>query len=335
MLILFDTRQRHFQQNPYIWQLQKASDAGVDIRGFTWGRAIFGRYDIFHLHWPEYLLWKPTSRAQSLLLFGLTLLLLCRWRVFGQTVVYTCHNEQPHTTLDSRRQALRQRLIDSARVVIVLVENQASEPKAVYIPHPDYTLRIATLGLDARQVERNSNSFIIAGSLLRYKNVTGGICSFRGIRDRSARLQVAGSCADPAYMEEIISAAGDDGRITLSFGWLEEGALAEKLAASHFTLLPYLEPGNSGVALLALSLGSVVVAIRSPAMSALEADYGPGRVRLFDAIDNHSLSSLILPGVDLDQTLVEFATPPGRAILDCTGAHAKLYRALMRAPSPH
>ena len=56
--------------NPYITMLDRAlaDELGSGHLRFSWLRALFGRYDVFHWHWPEAKLqgtswWKSAGQA--------------------------------------------------------------------------------------------------------------------------------------------------------------------------------------------------------------------------------------------------------------------------------
>src|SRR3712207_1619825 len=65
------------EENPFIGLLLDSMPADVDVRGFTWRRALLGQYDVLHLHWPEQLL-RGATKARSSLKSVLFFLLLLR-----------------------------------------------------------------------------------------------------------------------------------------------------------------------------------------------------------------------------------------------------------------
>src|SRR4051794_35495330 len=83
--------------NPYIVMLSKALDGqdGLRLVYFNWKYALFGHFEVFHVHWPELLVaGKPGLKLvgrQLLFLMVLTKLWVCRI-----PVVRTLHNIRPH-----------------------------------------------------------------------------------------------------------------------------------------------------------------------------------------------------------------------------------------------
>lgn len=79
--------------NPYIVMLDQAlaAEPGIEHSRFTWRRALLGRLDVLHFHWPEVLLegdraWKRWGKRQ---LFRLMLL---RASLTRTVLVRTVHN---------------------------------------------------------------------------------------------------------------------------------------------------------------------------------------------------------------------------------------------------
>src|SRR5512133_243581 len=81
--------------NPYLVQLVRALPDDVRIEYFSWRRALAGRYDVIHLHWPEALLRSP-SRVKALALTAAGTLLIGVLRARRIAVVRTLHNPRPH-----------------------------------------------------------------------------------------------------------------------------------------------------------------------------------------------------------------------------------------------
>jgi beta-1,4-mannosyltransferase len=81
--------------NPYLVQLVRALPDDVRIEYFSWRRALAGRYDVLHLHWPETLLRSP-SRVKALARTAAGALLLGVLRARRIAVVRTLHNPRPH-----------------------------------------------------------------------------------------------------------------------------------------------------------------------------------------------------------------------------------------------
>src|SRR4051812_25336046 len=68
--------------NPYLVMVRDAIESvpGSQVRTFTWKRAIFGRYDVFHVHWPEHIL-TGSNRLKAAVVHLTALVFLARLRV--------------------------------------------------------------------------------------------------------------------------------------------------------------------------------------------------------------------------------------------------------------
>lgn len=96
MRILIFPRNIRCSDNPYGELLYRDMPSfGVEVHGCSVWQALWGRYDVFHLHWPEYYLNRPLLKA----LFGsLLVLLLTAWlRARGTRILWTVHNSHSHS----------------------------------------------------------------------------------------------------------------------------------------------------------------------------------------------------------------------------------------------
>ena len=95
--------------NPYITMLDGALRAapGVRMRRFSWLTALFGRYDVFHWHWPESRM-HGSSWWKSAGLITLTAALALRHTASRRiAVVQTVHNVELPDVDPVRRWILR------------------------------------------------------------------------------------------------------------------------------------------------------------------------------------------------------------------------------------
>ena len=83
--------------NPYIVMLARSlqSEPGIAMSTFTWKRALLGRYDVFHAHWPEILVsgHSPVKTAVRQLFTILLLAASCGSRArpsSGRCTTWSC-----------------------------------------------------------------------------------------------------------------------------------------------------------------------------------------------------------------------------------------------------
>jgi beta-1,4-mannosyltransferase len=93
---------RNRVENPYTTLLYThLLTRGVHADEFSWRRALLGRYDIWHLHWPES---YPNKRAGGRAIRQSVGLLALLWwaRARGTRVVWTVHNLAAHEQIHPR-----------------------------------------------------------------------------------------------------------------------------------------------------------------------------------------------------------------------------------------
>ncbi len=281
--------------NPYLTQLLGELSSLIDVRTFTWRRALFGRYDVLHVHWPEVLLRseRPLGRVGRRLLFAA---LLLRLRIGRAALVRTVHNTSPHDA----GPRIEQRLIDLCERWTTLwitllghTPGSRSDPSAL-IPHGHYIDWFA-----GQEVPPSSPGRLVYFGLIRpYKGVEALLAAFAEVAGDDRRLLVAGSVSDPELGEAVRTAAAHDPRVRLRLEYVDDADLVAEIGAADLVVLPYREMHSSGALLLALSLRRRVLVPASPSTLALAQEVGPGWVLTYDGT------------VDADVLEQALASPP-------------------------
>ena len=126
------------QTNPYLVQLRQSTSAQVRVVCFSWRAALLGRYDVFHVHWPEVLL-RGSSPGRTAGRQALFLVLLVRLAWQRVAVVRTVHNLAPHEAAAPSERVLQWLLDRSTTLWVRLNDSTALPPGAVRtIPHGHY-----------------------------------------------------------------------------------------------------------------------------------------------------------------------------------------------------
>ena len=89
-------------KNPYTWLLYThLAELGVQVHDFSPTRALRGRYDVLHVHWPDkalnarWLAGRAVGAAAALALIDIA-------RARGARIVWTAHNAHPHESRHRR-----------------------------------------------------------------------------------------------------------------------------------------------------------------------------------------------------------------------------------------
>ncbi len=149
--VLLSTRGPFKTTNPYVVQLADSiRTCGASVRYFSWQTALFGSYDILHIHWPEIMIRRDGALARAAAQVRFILLML-RLRLTGTPIVRTAHNVRAHETGSRTETALLRWCDRQTRTWIVL--NELSP----YVQEPNgYSFLTATTPTGLRDT-RNLN----------------------------------------------------------------------------------------------------------------------------------------------------------------------------------
>ena len=277
--VLVSNREPRSTTNPYITMLTTAlrRTPGVEVVTFSYPAALFGRYDVVHLHWPETILGQGGRRLSGRLVrWVLTALLLVRLTISRTPVVRTVHNVELPADV-SRAQRLLLHWFDRLTTHRIVLNDRTECPgPRTTIPHGHY-----------RDWYTGPRSPVVPGRLQyvglvrRYKGVEALVEAFRSVPDDSLTLGIAGAASSAGLVAGITTLADGDPRITLRFGYLSDDELVAAVTASELVVLPYRFMHNSGTVLAALSLDRPVLAPDTPVNADLAAEAGPGWIHTF------------------------------------------------------
>ncbi|MCC4116438.1 GDP-mannose--glycolipid 4-beta-D-mannosyltransferase [Aromatoleum toluclasticum] len=266
--------------NPYVKQVVAAVARHADVSWFSWRAALFGRYDVFHVHWPEFLLRSP-ERSRPLQ-YALFLALIARIAVSRRPVVRTLHNLEPHEGASRFERFLLELLDRRTRMWIRLNAVTADRaPQTVTILHGHYRDWFAELEVPDPVPGR----LLYFGLIRPYKGVEALIDSFLTLDPGlapEAELRIVGNVSAEALRRHIVDACNVDPRIGALFGYVDDAILAKEIGQAELVVLPFRRMLNSGSLLLALSLNRPVLVPRNDANEALAEEVGPGWVLMYD-----------------------------------------------------
>ena len=270
--------------NPYLVMLRSAlrAEPGVRLLDFSYRRALLGRYDAYHVHWPEILLEgsSPVKRAGRQLLLVLVLVRLTLSRI---PVVRTRHNLERPSDLRQHEHRLLDWLDHLTAVTVVL---NADTP-----PIPGTTPVTVEHGHYRDWFAQHPGSAVVpgqigyAGLIRRYKGLEDLLAAFLRTRGEPATagwtLRVGGRPSSAELARSARDLARDDPRVRLELRYLSDAELVGLITASELVVLPYRSMHNSGSALAALSLDRPVLVPENEVNRQLAHEVGPGWVHTF------------------------------------------------------
>lgn len=279
--------------NPYTQLFINSLPEPVEVVGFSWPRALFTRYDIFHVHWPETLV-RDSNLLKRILKRVLLVLLLLRCRLLSVPIIRTVHNEAPHDSggwIEGRLLTSIDR--HTAYWIVMNCEtiSPADRPRR-QIRHGHYRSWYDI----PRDVHVKPNSLLFFGEIRSYKNVLGLCQAFLSIaEDESCELVVMGRPGDDAIEQDLRALVADADRVTLRLEYVPSTELISAIAEAHIIVLPYARFHNSGAALLALSVGRPIVVPDCAAARELLDEFGHDHVKIFSGeLDSNDLRQALV-----------------------------------------
>lgn len=267
--------------NPYLLQLLDelaAHPSEVRVHYFSWGRALLGRWDVLHVHWPERLLRGATPLRTRWRRARFRLLLL-RLRVGRGVLVRTVHNLASHEA----GEAVERRLLDvlDRRTALWIRLNPFTPvptgASVRTIRHGHYRDWFS----NTPRSDRIPGRLLFFGLLRPYKGVEELLDAFAGLPDGGLQLRLVGRVQDPVLRAAVERAQARDRRVASVLRYVPDAQLAPEVTAAQLVVLPYRAVHNSGAALLALSLGRPVLMPDSDTTRWLRDEVGADWVRVY------------------------------------------------------
>jgi glycosyltransferase involved in cell wall biosynthesis len=309
--------------NPYNALLYESlADVGVAVEECTFRTLIGRRYDIVHVHWPEYLFSAPTT-VRALAQAGAFVVAVSFLAARRTRIVWTVHNLAAHETSHPRLEKRMWRwFVNRVDAYIALTSSGREAAIARYpaledcpgfvIPHGHYLdvyPASADRGTARRELglEQHQRVVCFFGSIRPYKGVPTLIHAFRAVRHDDWRLLIAGNAPDDDLLVEIERLAASDPRIRINAGFVPDEQVQHYLRAADLVVLPYRDILNSGSAILALSFGAPVLVPALGAANDLLAQVGPAWIRTYEG----ELTAQVLEAaMEWTLALQEGARPP-------------------------
>ena len=271
---------------------------GVTVLYFDWRTALLGRYDVFHVHWPEILV-NGHSPLKKLVRQVFTLGLLAKLRITRTPLVRTVHNVDLPKGI-GRREKWLLALIDRQTTLRVVLNPTTEVPvgsASALIPQAHYRDWFA----EYTPAEQVPGRIGYVGRIRGYKGLDALITAFRETRlsgqaahsgagtpatadaGDELSLQIGGYPSTTELADSITALAAGDDRISIEFGFISDARLVEIVSSSELVVLPYPLMHNSAAALTVLSLDRPILVPDNTVNRQLSDEVGPGWIHYFDA----------------------------------------------------
>nr|WP_246306501.1 glycosyltransferase [Herbiconiux flava] len=261
---------------------------GVTVTFFDWKNALHGHYDVLHIHWPEFLVRGVSKRDALLSLVRLPRLLrkLKRDRI---GVVRTLHNLTPHESghpLEARLTAALDGRVHKYIALNPVTTINGESPELIL--HGDYVERFSVHPRAVQQPGR----VLYFGLVRPYKGIDTLIDRFAEIDTPGLSLRIVGRPNSDAMRRLVLQAEADDPRVSARLEFVADKEMVAEVTAAQLIVLPYREMHNSGILLVALSLGRPVLTLDTPVNRSISQEVGPGWIWFYTG----ELSSEIIEG---------------------------------------
>lgn len=279
IVVLMSTPALRPNTNPYAAMLVASlhEAPGVQPEFFSWKRALLGRYDVLHLHWPEAQL-RGAKAYKTLGRQVLFMVILLRARLRKVPIVRTVHNLELPSGI-SRREAFVLRAVERSTTLRIRLNSNTPILEGCpfeTILHGHYRDWFANY----RKPDVTPGRAAFFGLIRRYKGIPGLLSAFRGVGPEAgaATLHISGIPSSDELATALNAAAATDPRISILLRALTDEELVREVGEAELVILPYAEMHNSGATLTALSLGRPVLVPDNPVNRALDQEVGPGWV---------------------------------------------------------
>jgi beta-1,4-mannosyltransferase len=262
----------------YVDQLVDGAVPEVELLFFSWRRAFTGAYDLFHVHWPEFIIRdkSPLKRFAKLLAMRLLIAVL-GWR--GIPIVRTVHNLTPHEAKGGAEASVLRKLDQHTALFIRLNPTTPVRPGRgdKLILHGHYRTRFESIP----RAEPTPGRILYLGLIRPYKGVEDLIAAFSDAAIEGSTLRIVGR---PSHgLGDVVKRACDaNDQISCRLEFVDDDSLVAEMTGADVVVLPYKQLENSGVALVALSLGRPIILPTGPATIALQEEVGPEWVFLYE-----------------------------------------------------
>ena len=280
--------------------LEKVS--GIKAEPYSTRAVLQSRWDVIHVHWPEWMVNREGSAASLAVSCARVLAELAFAKKRGAKIVWTAHNIKPHEVDSWGILAIYLRAFTGLVDQVVAPTPNALDPILRQYPSiAEVDQRVIPTGLfdgyyhdsnctqqearDALDLPQEGTIFLSLGRIRSYKNIPHLMGEFAKLNRRAESkifLLVAGAPTPERLGHEVASAAQSLDNVRVDLGRIDPDRIHLYLRACDFVVIATSFALNSAVLKLSLSFNRPVIAPRRGSAIELSEEFGDDWVRLYE-----------------------------------------------------
>ncbi len=238
-----------------------------------------GRNVIVHIHWEEFVLRECCSEADADAAAAAFIRDLAAIHEYEGAIVWTVHNELPHEILYHRQfLAMRRELARHADAILlhndasydVLAAQVTLDPSRVrQLRHPSYLGRLEDEATLRAALSEPPDRRIQGFGWIRLQKGFGqmiGMLPADFLQSRGAHVRISGQGVEAAA---VIAQQAERTDVHWDLRHVPDAEIPSLLRSASCVVLPYERVLTSGVAMLAMSVGAMIVAVDRPQLREL------------------------------------------------------------------
>ncbi len=272
MIILAHPKPR-FEENSYVGRWSNALRAqGADVQFLSFANAVKHRDAVVHIHWPEHLVSHPHWAGRILKTLN-ALAILGVLAILRRPVIWTAHNEQPHSDVHRGLQGAVSSAVRRLTTSIIVTTQAHQELLEECYPElqdvPFHVIPLGSLALEGaltaqighqQQEVAACPAFIQFGTIDPYKEQLKTLDHLeQQISDNQVTLTFVGRIGDKAYADQLRSRVEELPGVDLIDRYVSDEELATLIMAADASLALQAGAINSGVIPASVPLGTPVV----------------------------------------------------------------------------
>lgn len=234
---------------------------------------------IVHIHWEEFVLRGCASDDEANAAAAIFIGSMKAFRDRGGRIYWTIHNEWPHL-IPFRKQFLLMRSVLARLADVILVHNSESvgvlaeqvdldRSKVRLLPHPSYIGQYEDESTLSAELGTRHNAFVQGFGWIRLQKGFGemiGMLPTDYLEARGLRIRISGHGIETGAVVSQQAARTD---VHWDIRHVPDVDVPRLLRSAACVVLPYERVLTSGVALLAMSVGALLVAVDIPQLREL------------------------------------------------------------------